>query len=217
MNQYKYPFTARLRKNTRSAIENTIPISLFNRGLAGKIFDEVKRYGAKVVMKNNTPECVLLSPEEYIQLLDNLGVRHIRFGLTSKIGRNSTCANDWDLEYDDCIRFDKILEQLKKEYPHIHFSELGWDYHFNNNFPIKDHYTIGCEAGKRVLVVSERGFVRPCVYLPAQYFERTSWDEYFTLITNGELLDTVPCVANCLEDFQKTGKSISQICPRAFV
>ena len=56
----------------RSAIENTIPMSLFNRGLAGKIFDEVKRYGAKVVMKNNTPECVLLSPEEYIQLLDEV-------------------------------------------------------------------------------------------------------------------------------------------------
>lgn len=56
----------------RSAIENTIPISLFNRGLAGKIFDEVKRYGAKVVMKNNSPECVLLSPEEYIRLLDEV-------------------------------------------------------------------------------------------------------------------------------------------------
>lgn len=48
--------------NIRSAIENTISISQFNRGLAGKIFDEVKRYGAKVVMKNNSPECVLLSP-----------------------------------------------------------------------------------------------------------------------------------------------------------
>lgn len=56
----------------RSAIENTVSISLFNRGLAGKIFDEVKRYGAKVVIKNNTPECVLLSPEEYIRLLDEL-------------------------------------------------------------------------------------------------------------------------------------------------
>ncbi len=56
----------------RSAIENTVPISLFNRGLAGKIFDEVKRYGAKVVMKNNAPECVLLSPEEYLRLLDEL-------------------------------------------------------------------------------------------------------------------------------------------------
>lgn len=54
----------------RSAIENTISISLFNRGLAGKIFDDVKNNGAKVVMKNNIPECVLLSPKEYIRLLD---------------------------------------------------------------------------------------------------------------------------------------------------
>lgn len=54
----------------RSAIENTISISLFNRGLAGKIFDDVKNHGAKVVMKNNAPECVLLSPDEYIRLLD---------------------------------------------------------------------------------------------------------------------------------------------------
>ena len=44
--------------NIRSAIENTIPISQFNRGLAGKIFEEVKHHGAKVVMKNNSPECV---------------------------------------------------------------------------------------------------------------------------------------------------------------
>ena len=53
-----------------SAIENTISISLFNRGLAGKIFSDVRRTGAKVVMKNNAPECVLLSPEEYVQLID---------------------------------------------------------------------------------------------------------------------------------------------------
>lgn len=53
-----------------SAIENTISISLFNRGLAGKIFSDVRRTGAKVVMKKNAPECVLLSPEEYIQLMD---------------------------------------------------------------------------------------------------------------------------------------------------
>lgn len=58
--------------NIRSAIENTVSISQFNRGLAGKIFDEVKRCGAKVVMKNNSPECVLLSPKEYIQLLNEV-------------------------------------------------------------------------------------------------------------------------------------------------
>lgn len=55
-----------------SAITNTIPISLFNRGLAGKIFEEVKKCGAKVVMKNNTAECVLLSPEKYVRLMDEV-------------------------------------------------------------------------------------------------------------------------------------------------
>ncbi|MEE0434921.1 MAG: type II toxin-antitoxin system Phd/YefM family antitoxin [Peptococcaceae bacterium] len=56
----------------RSAIENTVSISQFNRGQAGKIFDDVKQTGAKVVMKNNMPECVLLSPQDYVQLLDAL-------------------------------------------------------------------------------------------------------------------------------------------------
>ena len=55
-----------------SAITNTVPISQFNRGLAGQIFEDVKRSGAKVVMKNNAAECVLLSPDEYMRLMDEL-------------------------------------------------------------------------------------------------------------------------------------------------
>ena len=55
-----------------SAIKNTVPISLFNRGQAGKIFEEVRKSGAKVVMKNNVTECVLLSPEEYVRLMDEV-------------------------------------------------------------------------------------------------------------------------------------------------
>jgi PHD/YefM family antitoxin component YafN of YafNO toxin-antitoxin module len=55
-----------------SAITDTIPISLFNRGFAGKIFEEVKQYGTKVVMKNNTAECVLLSPDEYVRLMNEV-------------------------------------------------------------------------------------------------------------------------------------------------
>jgi len=55
-----------------SAIKNTVPISLFNRGMAGKIFEEVKKNGPKVVMKNNQAECVLMSPEEYVALMDEL-------------------------------------------------------------------------------------------------------------------------------------------------
>lgn len=58
--------------NISSAIRDTISISLFNRGLAGKIFEDVKQSGAKVVMKNNVAECVLLSPDEYIRLMDEV-------------------------------------------------------------------------------------------------------------------------------------------------
>jgi PHD/YefM family antitoxin component YafN of YafNO toxin-antitoxin module len=59
-------------QNISSAIRDTIPISLFNRGLAGKIFEDVKQNGAKVVMKNNAAECVLLSPDEYVKLMDEV-------------------------------------------------------------------------------------------------------------------------------------------------
>lgn len=68
-----------------SAITNTIPISLFNRGLAGKIFDEVKQCGAKVVMKNNTAECVLLSPDEYVRIMDELNDARLLAVATERI------------------------------------------------------------------------------------------------------------------------------------
>ena len=55
-----------------SAIKNTIPLSQFNRGLAGKIFADVKTHGPKVVMKNNTAEVVLVSPSEYLETMEAL-------------------------------------------------------------------------------------------------------------------------------------------------
>lgn len=55
-----------------SAIRKTVPITQFNRGMAGKIFEDVKAHGPKVVMKNNVAECVLLSPDEYVRLMDEL-------------------------------------------------------------------------------------------------------------------------------------------------
>lgn len=76
----------------RSAIENTIPISQFNRGLAGKIFDEVKQYGAKVVMKNNTAECVLLSPDEYIRLLDEINDARLMASATERMSHFNPAA-----------------------------------------------------------------------------------------------------------------------------
>lgn len=59
-------------RNMTSAIQNSIPISVFNRGQAGQVFDDVQRTGAKIVLKNNMPECVLLAPDDYVELMDEL-------------------------------------------------------------------------------------------------------------------------------------------------
>lgn len=49
-----------------------VPISRFNKGEANKIFDEVKTEGVKLVIKNNTPSCVLINPEKYESLIEAL-------------------------------------------------------------------------------------------------------------------------------------------------
>ena len=49
-----------------------IPITRFNKGEASKIFEEVQKGGTKVVMKNNTPACILISPEQYKSLIEML-------------------------------------------------------------------------------------------------------------------------------------------------
>ncbi len=52
-----------------------VPISRFNKGEAGKIIEEVKRDGIKVIVKNNAPECVMLSVEAYEKLvMDSLKI-----------------------------------------------------------------------------------------------------------------------------------------------
>lgn len=78
--------------NIASAIRDTISISLFNRGYAGKIFEEVKSTGAKVVMKNNTAECVLLSPDEYIRIMDEINDARLLTVATNRMSHYNPAA-----------------------------------------------------------------------------------------------------------------------------
>jgi PHD/YefM family antitoxin component YafN of YafNO toxin-antitoxin module len=55
-----------------SVLNSLVPISRFNKGEANKIFEEVREAGFKVVLKNNTPACVLLKPELYEQMLETI-------------------------------------------------------------------------------------------------------------------------------------------------
>ena|SRR5690554_5327197 len=59
-----------LEKDMRDLMESIVPISRFNKGEAGKIFEEVAKSGTKIVVKNNKPTCVLLDPKKYTELMD---------------------------------------------------------------------------------------------------------------------------------------------------
>ncbi len=47
-----------------------VPISLFNKGQATKIFNRLKETKELFVLKNNQPSAVILSPEEYVRLTE---------------------------------------------------------------------------------------------------------------------------------------------------
>ncbi|MDO9543714.1 MAG: type II toxin-antitoxin system Phd/YefM family antitoxin [Synergistaceae bacterium] len=55
-----------------SIFDDIISITEFNKGRAGKIFESVKSGRPKIVFKNNVPECILISPEQYKNMLDEL-------------------------------------------------------------------------------------------------------------------------------------------------
>ena len=39
--------------NALNVLDSIIPISLFNKGQANKIFSDVKKFGTRIVVKNN--------------------------------------------------------------------------------------------------------------------------------------------------------------------
>ena len=90
-----------------SAITNTVSISVFNRGQAGKVFEEVKECGAKVVLKNNAPECVLLSPEEYVKLMDELNDARLLALATERMAGTDLSAS---IPEEDVLRKFGITE-----------------------------------------------------------------------------------------------------------
>ena len=47
-----------------------VPISLFNKGQATKIFNRLRETKELFVLKNNQPSAVILSPEEYTRLTE---------------------------------------------------------------------------------------------------------------------------------------------------
>lgn len=92
--------------NEMSAVgimKSIVPITRFNKGEANKIFDEVQASGTKIVVKNNKPACVLLSPSQYESLIETLS----DYLLLDEAGRRDAANDD-----NDNISMEAMMEQL---------------------------------------------------------------------------------------------------------
>lgn len=49
-----------------------VPMVRFNKGEAGKVFDELERDKTKIVVKNNNVEAVMLEPKYYDDIMQKL-------------------------------------------------------------------------------------------------------------------------------------------------
>ncbi len=58
--------------SVQNVMKSIVPITRFNKGEASRIFEEVETSGTKIVMKNNKPACVLMSPDKYEALMETL-------------------------------------------------------------------------------------------------------------------------------------------------
>jgi hypothetical protein len=53
----------------KNLLNNLVSVTMFNQGQASKIFNRLQEEKQIVVLKNNIPTAVLLSPNEYDRLL----------------------------------------------------------------------------------------------------------------------------------------------------
>lgn len=80
-----------------------IPITQFNKGQASRIFDRLRTEKQLVVLKNNTPSAVILSPEEYTRLAE------IEEDYLLLIEANERLANS---KNKSTLAFDDVMNEL---------------------------------------------------------------------------------------------------------
>lgn len=82
-------------------MNSMIPITRFNKGEATKIFDEVELAGTKIVVKNNKPACVLISPAQYESLMEMLSDYMLYTEAENRMANNNPSEN---ISHEDLMK-----------------------------------------------------------------------------------------------------------------
>ena len=82
-------------------MNSMIPITRFNKGEATKIFEEVEIAGTKIVVKNNKPACVLISPSQYESLMETLSDYMLYTEAEKRMANNNPSEN---ISHEDLMK-----------------------------------------------------------------------------------------------------------------
>ena len=86
-----------------SLLHSLVSITQFNKGQASKIFDRLKTENQLIVLKNNLPSAIILSPEEYERILEIEENYKLLLMATERISNNNL---------ENAISESDVLEQL---------------------------------------------------------------------------------------------------------
>ncbi|MDD6234163.1 MAG: type II toxin-antitoxin system Phd/YefM family antitoxin [Lachnospiraceae bacterium] len=84
-------------------LQSLVPISQFNKGQAAKIFDRLHSEKELIVLKNNQPSAVILSPEEYTRLTEIEEDYYLLLEANKRIEENGTTKT---------VSFDYLIKDL---------------------------------------------------------------------------------------------------------
>lgn len=102
------------------SFKELIPITQFNRGQASKIFDKLRSLPRLIVLKNNKPSAVIISPEEY-ERLSEVEENYALF--TEAIKRLDKAKNS---DYISAQQVLKALNLSQKDIDETEDVEIEW-------------------------------------------------------------------------------------------
>jgi PHD/YefM family antitoxin component YafN of YafNO toxin-antitoxin module len=93
---------------TIEMLNSLIPITQFNKGQASRIFDRLRTERQLIVLKNNSPSAVILSPEEYARLSE---IEEDYMLLTESTERLTNSSDKPSISFDTVLTNLGISEQ----------------------------------------------------------------------------------------------------------
>lgn len=194
------------------ATGNAIAFKSFCEGIEIINKNDVHTSVAIIVNRDNIEEL-----ERYIDILIKLKVDEIKFGLAALHGRAINDRERWIFSQEELRKLQKTINSYHEKYKGIiDINIWGDDDYIYDSFrdsqcKKKDKYTLNCIAGKKNITISEKGRVRPCNFLPSEFFDMGSYKEYFQKIESGEEFSFRASMKNYEKLLNKEGIELSDI------